>query len=445
MSEIFRKRILNLTYTDATRNLQANEMTFLRTLRLSLEAPTHPNGATISGAAFLFWVFGISNINDVQNIVTNILAEDTSTMSDKDLKDVIVRVLLTIDAIIKTFEEYGFAGKSREVQKDTDITPLLLAEWSLDSPLRHAENNYGLDGAMVSLLYEPLETVRDWKFDEKACQTYITLLKNLYGTNKEIDFSTTRSAFSLLKICVDKFGLSKSNEIEEVNVEETERHDPVVEEIDDFESDSASKVSKSRSKKSTSTTSRTTPMTSTPTSLPSRRSTPMKLRKENRTEQLAVLEKLSGCVYKALPGKRKGRRICVGWTDDFRIRTVIYSSWEKCLSNKCSKSMRDAWLKQFPDAPKDKNAIKEKLNNIVQMINKDFCEKEITKKLKILCVLCKMSTMSDITVLAEIESNEKWEKQIICTKNLIHSEWNRIYNQNIKTKDENFEFSKLKK
>lgn len=141
--------------------------------------------AIVSGAAFLFWMFGISKPEDVEHTVLGILRTGKGNTTADGA--VVNRVKRAINAMRSKF---GVHGKSLDVQKDTEITTSLLAKWSAsdEKPPIYIADLYL--AAQVSLIYEPEKVISSARPGMKnyVRQCYVHILESL--REKTIDSST---------------------------------------------------------------------------------------------------------------------------------------------------------------------------------------------------------------------------------------------------------------
>ena len=192
MASRFASQILYFSNCNAiTEHLSDSQKVFIVDLILALE--TFPregkwNRAIISGAAFLYWMFGISESADVRHTVLGILRTskritraDAITRAD----DLIVRkVQNAIDAMMKTF---GSQGKPLNVQKETEITTSLLATWSDKQPTPiHTHPNF-YEAAQLCVIYKPEELILSSQNGDLARTYYVDLLARIVG--EEFDLS----------------------------------------------------------------------------------------------------------------------------------------------------------------------------------------------------------------------------------------------------------------
>ena len=331
--------------------------------------------------------------------------------------------------MVDTLNNPVYTGKHREVQRDTEITPDLLAKWSQDAPLCLGAG--AVNYALVSLLYEPMETLASWNNSEEALELYINLLINLYGRINGIPAVDTKSKMKLLKHYVEGFGLSKSMMEQDIEDRRTE-HEEAIEEISEPESVST----EGRSRKTTPMTSKTTPMTSS-------RSTPMtsglgeygskdKQKKRQENKQRVISENLIGRAYKV----QRGRRIFVDITRDGRPMSVPYSTWQSYLPGVCTEQYREAWKVKYPNAP---NKVKEKEWTMTKdMSYEEFDQKKVEKKLEVLCRLEKQSTLKKWAVLARVQKGEKLERNIIYIKDMPGHDWEKVKTEIMKAEEEDY-------
>lgn len=313
MASHFAKRILYFSkHSTVIDGLNENEKFFIYAARLALTTPPNDDRGVVSGAAFLLWMFGISYPEDIRNTVTGILRTGNSkTESSKDHDDVTKQVEFAISAMRGTFKIYGVEGKFRDVQKDAKITSSLLNKWLLDgSPLRRQKQS--ISCAIISLIYEPLQTVQSWNREDVPCKLYVGLLVKLYG-NDDIMFPEQSDAWELLKFYVEKFKLSEETE-DDVAVEDTNENGN--DSTDRTFNDLTARTLKKAKTKSKSRNDFNHPDPST----------------------------LIGISYPV----RSGHRTIVGTTDDGRPESVPRSQWKKYLSSKCSEQERTDWLKRYP-------------------------------------------------------------------------------------------------
>jgi len=192
MASRFASQILYFSNCNAiTEHLSDSQKVFIVDLISALE--TFPregkwNRAIISGAAFLYWMFGVSESDDVRHTVLGILRTskritraDAITRAD----DLIVRkVQNAIDAMMKTF---GSQGKPLNVQKDTEITTSLLATWSDKQPTPiHSHPNF-YEAAQLCVIYKPEELILSSQNGDLARTYYVDLLARIVG--EEFDLS----------------------------------------------------------------------------------------------------------------------------------------------------------------------------------------------------------------------------------------------------------------
>lgn len=184
MAGRFASRILYFSNCNAiTEHLSDSQKVFIVDLISALE--TFPregkwNRAVISGAAFLYWMFGISDPDDVRHTVLGILRTSKKiTRAD----DITVRnVQSAIEAMIKAF---GIQGKPLNVQKDTEITTSLLATWSDEQPTPIRSDPKHYEAAQLCLIYKPEEFIRSSQKGSLARDYYVYLLASIIG--EELD------------------------------------------------------------------------------------------------------------------------------------------------------------------------------------------------------------------------------------------------------------------
>lgn len=370
MANYFADRILYYSGNrEVIDGLSPSEKVFIDVLKLALKRRNKEHRVR-SGAAFLFWMYGISNLEDVRNAVTGILRagkKKTERLTDHD--DVTKKVIFSIDAIKETFANLNLyddtKGESQTIEKDTKIAPRLLRQWSdRYSPLRQGPGS--VNAAMVSLLYEPLASVRRWNNDESACKTYLSLLAKHYNINPA---PTDLEPLPLLEYYVKRFKLSEEVEDEEVE------NDMTKEDTNETKKGSTAKVI-NRDTRNNSTAGTVHKGKNKSTS--------------RKNGDHVNLQNLIGISYPA----GRGYRTIVGITQDDRPESVPRSQWKRYLPEKSSKQERQDWLERYPDS-KNKTETWEKP---IEMSYERFCELQTG----FLYRLVKSQTGTIIRVLATV-------------------------------------------
>ena len=187
------------------------------------------NRAVLSGAACLFWMFGISDPGDVERTVQAFLKH--GHYEGDESETVVKKVQAAIAAILKTFMKYEIQGSICHTDKITDITGRILARWAKDAPLLkvfHEDINLSHKLATISLIYNPEQIIEDFVGDDpsKTRRLYLLLMANL--RQEEIEENLNDEAEKQkLKEYLTSFAIVTDIENEEMfdtvgRVEETE-------------------------------------------------------------------------------------------------------------------------------------------------------------------------------------------------------------------------------
>ncbi len=185
MASRFASEILSFSSCNKiTKHLNDSQKVFIVDLISALE--TFPREgkwkrAIISGAAFLFWMFGISDSDDVRHTVLGILRTKRMTRANALIVET---VQSAIDATIETF---GIQGKPLNVEKDTKITTSLLATWSdrQPTPIRSHPQHY--EAAQLCIIYKPENFIQKSHHKDLARTSYVHLIVMI--VEKKLDSS----------------------------------------------------------------------------------------------------------------------------------------------------------------------------------------------------------------------------------------------------------------
>jgi hypothetical protein len=319
MANCFTDRILYyIEKVEVLGDLSSSQEAFIEALKLALKKPIQEHRVR-SGAAFLFWMYGISNLEDIRNAVTGFMrAGRNHTENVEDHENVTKKVESSIDAIKATFTDPSLyndpKGKSQTIKKGTKIAPRLLRQWSdHHCPLKLGEGS--LNAAMISLLYEPLASVERWGNNEEACIAYLSLLAKHYAIDPA---PTDLNPLALLAYYVKKFELSA--EVEDEEAEDEVEDEMIVDDTNRTEKISTAKVKKGK----------------------------IKSMSMNNGDN-ANLQNLIGISYPA----GRGYRTIVGITEDDRLESVPQSQWKRYVLNHKSEQEQSDWFARFPHSKKE--------------------------------------------------------------------------------------------
>lgn len=177
MASRFASQILCFSKCDAvTEHLKDSQKVFISDLISALRTFSKKrkwSRAIISGAAFLYWMFGISESDDVRHTVLGILRNRNS----KDINmadDIIVRRVQS--AIVAMIETFGNEGKPLNVQKDTEITTSLLASWANNKPTPINSDPEIYQAAQLCVIYKPEDLIASWHDQSRARKYCVHLL-----------------------------------------------------------------------------------------------------------------------------------------------------------------------------------------------------------------------------------------------------------------------------
>lgn len=137
------------------------------------------NRGLVSGAACLFWMFGISDSKEVRTTVQQFLKH--SKYEGHDSEDVVKKINVAVAATVKTFEDRGFQGKVHDIDQNTNITGRELAK---EAPLLKDVNGnaqVSLKCATISLLHNHEKVILDLDMKDRdiGLGFYVQLLANL--------------------------------------------------------------------------------------------------------------------------------------------------------------------------------------------------------------------------------------------------------------------------
>lgn len=325
MADYLADRILYYSkHSTAISALDNDELDFIMFLKEALKRP-NPDHRVMSCAAYLFWMYGFSDSEDIKNAIMGFLGTGKKKPGhlQEDYDDVIRKVEISINAIKETFAGRNLyddeKGESHKVEKDTKITPSLLRQWSeLYRPL-HSQNGLSVQAAIISLLYKPLQMLRNWENSdsEDACLNYVCLLEKCNSDTVPINLAP----LPLLEHYVRVFNLEEVENIEVENGMTTE------------DTNATEKVSrKITGNGKINSTIRTA----------NKGSKSMNKENDNHINP----KDLIGVSYVSAPG----HRTIVGVTKDGNPESVPKSTWQKYLPRNCSKQERVDWKERYPDS-----------------------------------------------------------------------------------------------
>ena len=183
MASQFASQILCFSNCDAvTEHLKDSQKVFIDDLISALETFSKKrkwSRAIISGAAFLYWMFGISKSDDVRHTVLGILRNRRilRNRNSKDINvadDIIVRRVQS--AIVAMIETFGDQGKPLNVQKDTEITTSLLASWANNKPTPINSEPEIYQAAQLCVIYKPKDLIASWQDQNRARKCCVHML-----------------------------------------------------------------------------------------------------------------------------------------------------------------------------------------------------------------------------------------------------------------------------